>query len=158
MPSCGIHGQDMPDECACRGPYYWKDRALAAEARAEAAKVAEGEAMLALESAEHRLARALVAGAVLLRRAREALARYGRHDDGHGDRFLCESTRSGPETCDCGLEAALASLSCGGDAPPDATAALAEAFGWAVETGTGARMPEERAADLARRWNEGEGR
>ena len=153
MPSCGIHGQDMPDECACRGPYYWKDRALAAEARAEAAKVAEGEAMLALESAEHRLARALVAGAVLLRRARAALSVLCTAAD-EDDRDTLRGF--GQKAAD--VRAALASLSCGGDAPPDATAALAEAFGWAVETGTGARMTEERAADLARRWIEGEGR
>ena len=125
-------------------------------AESDAARVAEGEAMLALESAEHRLARALVAGAVLLRRAREALARYGRHDDGHDDRFLCESTRSGPETCDCGFEAARASLSCGEDAPPDATVALAEAFAWVLSQPVMSdETPQERATDLARQFLEG---
>ena len=127
--------------------------AEAAERERSAAKVAEGEAMLALESAEHRLARALVAGAVLLRRARAALSVLCTAAD-EDDRDTLRGF--GQKAAD--VRAALASLSCGGDAPPDATAALAEAFGWAVETGTGARMTEERAADLARRWIEGEGR
>ena len=96
---------------------------------------------------------ALVAGAVLLWRARVALSVLCTAAD-EDDRDTLRGF--GQKAAD--VRAALASLSCGGDAPPDATAALAEAFGWAVETGTGARMTEERAADLARRWIEGEGR
>lgn len=37
--TCAIHGQNMPDECVCRGARYWMDRCLASETKAEAANV-----------------------------------------------------------------------------------------------------------------------
>lgn len=46
-----------------------------------------------------------------LKQARKYLLRYGRHDDGSiDDMENCKSHECGPDTCDCGLDAAILAL------------------------------------------------
>ena len=82
-------------------------------------------------------------------RLRAALLRYGRHDDEYGGAGpTCASEDCGPETCDCGFDAALAAT---GLTPEGLRRVLADVYeaGQAVWHDHGVRVKDHKAASVA---------